>query len=358
MTLREYTMKRMLPALIVLVIGTNVSWGSWLSNGKYAGEFLSLGVDARALGMGGAYVAQATGASAAYWNPAGLAYISRNELNLMHAEQFDGIVGYDFGSYAQPSKGETGGWGFGAIHLGVGDIPVTVLEDPNSPIGPNNRVNIAHQTSDTELALFAGFGRVLTRWGGGKIAYGASAKIVGKWLYNESAYGLGFDLGIRYTPRTNVAIGVLLQDATTTAVIWSTGQKELIAPTLKLGGAWQVDIPKLIARITVAADMDLRFTDRGKADQFQMGAITGDSHLGLEYFINVSGTGIALRGGTEPSRDADKGFFANYTFGAGLLFRSFHVDYAFLAHPELGDTHRIALSLLWGQRGPKPEADN
>lgn len=353
-------MKRMLPALALLVLVTNLSWGSWLSEGKYAGEFLSLGVDARALGMGGAYVAQATGASAIYWNPAGLAFIPRHELNLMHAETFGGIVDYDFGAYGQPS-GATDGWGLGVIHLGVGDIPVTALEDPNlglgelKPNGDPNRVIVASQTSDLEMAVFGGFGRVLTRWGGGRFSYGASGKLIGKRLYNESAYGIGFDVGGRYVPMQNLAFGVLLQDITTTAVIWSTGQKELIAPTVKLGGAWQVNLPKLIARVTLAADMDVRFTDRGDADQFQMGAVTADSHLGLEYFINVNGTGVALRGGTEPSRDSDKGFFGNYTFGAGLLFRNFHLDYAFLAHPDLGDTHRVSMSVLWGKRGPRAE---
>jgi hypothetical protein len=350
-------MKRMLPVLLWLVIGTNISWGSWLSDGKYAGEFLSLGVDARALGMGGAYVAQATGASAAYWNPAGLAFIPRHEINLMHAEQFDGIVGYDFGAYAQPSS-KGGGWGFGIIHLGVGDIPVTVLEDPTAPLSDSNRVRIAEQTSDNEIAIFGGLGRTFTYWGNGRLSYGVAAKLVGKWLYNESAYGLGFDLGVRYVPMPNLALGALLQDVTTTAVIWSTGQKELIAPTVKLGGAWSVDLPRLIARVTIAADMDVRFTDRGEADQFQLGALTADSHLGLEYFINVAGSGVALRGGTEPSRNPDKGFFGNYTFGAGLLFRSFHLDYAFLAHPDLGDTHRIALSVLWGGRGPGVNEEN
>ena len=40
---------------------------------KYAGEFMATGVDARPLGMGGAFVAVANSVSAAYWNPAGLA---------------------------------------------------------------------------------------------------------------------------------------------------------------------------------------------------------------------------------------------------------------------------------------------
>ena len=40
---------------------------------KYAAEFLTTGVRARALGMGGAYVAVANDATASFWNPAVLA---------------------------------------------------------------------------------------------------------------------------------------------------------------------------------------------------------------------------------------------------------------------------------------------
>ncbi|MBU0517449.1 PorV/PorQ family protein [bacterium] len=337
-------MKRtLLLALLLAGIFSSQSYASWLTDGKYAGEFLSIGVDPQALGMGGAYIALADGASATYWNPAGLARQKAHEAAFMHAEQFEGIVGYDYLGYGRP--GHDGiGLGFGLIRLGVDDIPVTALEN-SGPLSADNRVIVDHMTSDTELALFAGFGKPITD----KLSYGAAAKVLGKWVAGNSAYGIGFDLGLRYLPTKHLYLGAMLQDAVTTALIWDTGQKELIAPTMKLGGAYQFEIPALIARLTIAADVDLRFTDRGEADQFQLGAMTADTHFGLEYFINVDGTGVALRGGAEPSREQeDEGFFGNYTFGAGLLFKYFHVDYAFLAHPELGDTHRVALAVLWG----------
>lgn len=341
---------------ILLMLGMSLSQSShasWLSDGKYASEFLTIGIDAKALGMGGAYISQTQGASSVYWNPAGLAHLSSQEVILMHAEQFEGIVGYDYLGYGRP-RNEKSGWGFGLVRLGVDDIPITTLTNPNSPLADENRVIVDHYTTDTEMALFAGYGGKYSEM----ISYGASAKLIGKWVASNSAYGVGFDLGLRIHPWERVYFGAVLQDALTTAIIWDTGQKELVAPTMKLGSAYRLDIPALIARLTFAADLDFRFTDRGTADQFQFGQITADSHVGMEYLIDISGTSLALRAGAEPSREQDEeGFLGNYTFGAGILFPNLNIDYAFLAHPELGDTHRVSLSILWGRRAPKPPAD-
>ena len=55
---------------------------------KYSNEFLSLGVGARAAGMGNAVLSSVDDATAAYWNPAGLMHIENNlQIALMHNEQ-------------------------------------------------------------------------------------------------------------------------------------------------------------------------------------------------------------------------------------------------------------------------------
>ena len=60
---------------------------------KYSNEFLSLGIGARAYGMGGAVVSSVNDVTAGYWNPAGLVEIKDNiQLSFMHNEQFAGIA--------------------------------------------------------------------------------------------------------------------------------------------------------------------------------------------------------------------------------------------------------------------------
>jgi len=88
---------------------------------KYAGEPYHLGVGARALGRGGAFVAARPDASSAFWNIASLSSINRIEVLAQHAEAFGSLLNHDFISVAIPSRTESG-WAFGAYgtYLGGG----------------------------------------------------------------------------------------------------------------------------------------------------------------------------------------------------------------------------------------------
>ena len=52
--------------------------------------------------MGGAFVVATGGATSAYHNPAGLANLRVRELNLMHSEQFAGLINYNTASFGAP----------------------------------------------------------------------------------------------------------------------------------------------------------------------------------------------------------------------------------------------------------------
>ncbi|MFQ5770148.1 MAG: hypothetical protein ACE5HX_06410 [bacterium] len=90
--------------------------------GEYAAEFLRIGVGARALGMGGAYVALANDGTAVFWNPAGLAQINALQLSFTHAPMFNGLAQHNFASAALKIARNTAialSW----IRLEVDDIP-------------------------------------------------------------------------------------------------------------------------------------------------------------------------------------------------------------------------------------------
>lgn len=83
--------------------------------GTSSGSFLKIGVGARAVGMGEAFVAVANDPSAIVWNPAGLASILRQEVQFSHTE-WPADINYDFLIYVMPSRRLGGSL---AIQLGM-----------------------------------------------------------------------------------------------------------------------------------------------------------------------------------------------------------------------------------------------
>ena len=71
--------------------------------GTSSGSFLKIGVGARAVALGEAFVAVANDPSAIVWNPAGLASLLRQEVQFSHTE-WPGDINHDFFVYVLPSQ--------------------------------------------------------------------------------------------------------------------------------------------------------------------------------------------------------------------------------------------------------------
>lgn len=326
---------------ILMLAGTALFAGVGVK--KYAGEFLAGGVGGRALGMGGAYAAIGEDVTSGYWNPAGLALIRYPEISAMHARRFGGVVNYDYLGVAMPVR-KRASFGLSLVRLAVDDIPITAVPRPDLPLDATytdehgnvraNHTYVAWTTTDAEYAFYMSYAKLQP----GKWAWGANLKIVHKGVAGHSAWGLGFDVGALWNPWKNLRLGANFQDVTTTLLAWDTGERELIAPTLKLGLAYPFTSKSLKSRLLIAADTDLRFEGRKTAAQSHYRDISADFHGGLEWmFHNV----FALRVGS------DMGYFSA---GAGLRLPKLDLDYAFLKHDELENSHRISLRLRLEER--------
>ena len=296
---------------------------------KFAAEFLKIGVGARALGMGGAFVSLADDASGAYWNPAGLVQLEHREAMLMGASQFGGVVDHEVGSFVAPLKtaSSRAALGITFIRVGVDDINVTkdakVGEDQNgNPIIDPNRVE---QKSAYDLALFLTYARGWgDRWSGG-----LNVKLVRQSLVDEGAsFGVGADLGFHFQASPTLALGLRLADITTTQLFWDTGRRETVGPSVTIGAHTSHDIAALQGKLTVG--FDSRFSFEGLDEQFETGNVSGIVLPGAEYwFRNL----VAIRAGSDAG---------NFTAGAGVRYKQFGADYAYLAHDELDSTHRVS----------------
>jgi len=315
------------------------SMGGEFTVGKYAGEFLNFGAGSRSLGMGSAYVAIARDASAGYWNPAGLSYLEYPEIMLMHSRQFSGEVNYDYGSVGIP-VGTDKSLGFTMLRVGVDGIIRTDVPRPDLALGEtyvDENGQLVRNTpfedgtfgSSDYALLFTYSSRVHARF-----AYGGNVKLLYRSLEEHSAWGAGFDLGFIIYPYRDLILGLNLQDVTSTMVAWDTGRRELIIPALRAGFAYPIQLDIAGGRITPALDIVARFEDRRQSSFGALGFSSFDFNFGWEYQY---GDLMALRLGS-----AEVGQF---TAGLGMHFPKLHVDYAFLQHEDLGNTHRISFLL-------------
>jgi hypothetical protein len=323
-------------ALLALLLVPACASAGWTGVAKYAGEFLSLGVGGRALGLGSAYVALSNDVTAGYWNPAGLSLLKYPQFVLMHDEQFGSLVNHDYGAAAFP-VGRTSSLGVSLIRVGVDDIPDTrdaALDiDGNPTTDPTqfSRIDPARVKyfNAADWALFFTYARVAD----GDFSYGASIKLLRRDLGDNSATGFGFDVGFWYAPLPELTLGATLQDVTTTLLAWDTGRNELIAPTIKLGSAYLLDA--LGGRFTPVVQCDLRFENRRTASTFHVGGVSADLHGGLEYSFKEL---VALRVGYSDVKQV--------TFGAGLHLPKLNIDYSFAkfdAIDQPGSSHRISI---------------
>ncbi len=333
----EESMKKISIVILISLLSMAPVQGGGIVKAKYAGEFMATGVGARALGMGGAFTAISNEITAGYWNPAGLTRMDYPQFIGMYAERFAKLVNYNYAAAGMPI-GDRSTIALSVIRLGVDDIPVTALRNKDLELGQIyeadgttyiNTPYVVKTINDAEWAFYLSYAKVASE----KLAWGSNVKVVTKHVGSNSAWGMGFDVGLLYRLTRDLNIGLTVQDITTTLLAWDTGRREAITPTIKTGTAYFFEFARLNSRIIPAVDIDIRFENRRFASQWNMGRMSFDTHLGVEYEFRKI---IAIRLGSD---------IGEFSAGAGLKLPRLNIDYAFLSHDQLGDTHRISLML-------------
>ncbi len=310
------------------------SESSSASTGKYAGEFIAIGVGGRALGLGSSYAALANDVTAGYWNPAGLSSLSYPQIALMHDERFGSLVNYDYAAVALP-VGMTSTLGLSVIRLGVDNVANTKdawVDQNNDGLPDQNEIDYSkiRYFNTADWAFYFSYARRLTH----DLSYGLNLKFIRRQNGGQTATGIGFDAGVQYVIDERVALGANFQDLTTTLIAWNNGRNELISPTLKLGAAYFIDA--LGGRFSPTVDVDTRFEGRKSASNAHIGRVSFDFHGGLEFDFQRA---IAVRAGISD--------IGSPNFGTGIHLSKLDIDYCFSkfdAVGQLDDTHRISLT--------------
>lgn len=330
--------------LIVLFILLGVLNYSDVLAGKYAADFLRIGVGARACALGGAYTSLANDGTAFYWNPAGLAQIKHLQIHAGYVPMFDGLAQYNFASMSL-NLGRVA-FNLGWIRMGVDEIPkYSQLQGSRYDrivSGQYRSTGVAEgYFSDTEDAVFLSFARAFPfslSFGGGfsptiipaELSIGATAKYIRHQLADANGTGQGVDIGVilRLLSRRRVkqqsvrwmAFGINAKDFSRTTITWSTNNhtRDTVGMLMTTGVSASQLLKPLHTRVTFSFDQE-------------SGAFN-DRHLGAEIMMFDT---IALRGGFQNQ---------DLTVGAGIKVLRLNINYAFVAY-ELGNTHRISGSV-------------
>ncbi|MFQ5605036.1 MAG: PorV/PorQ family protein [bacterium] len=188
-----------------------------------AGVFLRMGVGARAMSMGGAFVGMANDPSATYWNTAGLHQIRNLQFEFMNVKlPFDRSFNFFSGVFPVKSFFNVGiSW----LGLQVSDIE----SRSSNTAAPDNLFN------NSQNAFFISLAKSLTPM----IAVGGNVKLIRNTLDNLTATGVGFDASILFRPWQHFQLGLLVQNFSTN-YHWNIGHREQVPVTYRVGAAWQI----------------------------------------------------------------------------------------------------------------------
>lgn len=342
-----------------------------LSAQKYSNEFLSIGVGARAHGMGSAVVASQSDIFASAWNPAGLAGLSPEaglEVGAMHAEWFGGVGNYDFIGMSLPLSSKNQRIGLSVIRFGIDQIPNTL-----SLYEADGTINFDRVTefSAADYAFLGTYSRAYIR-GKSTLRVGGNVKVIHRIIGEfANSWGFGLDVGLQLV-RDKWTYAFTARDLTTTFNAWSfsftdaeaeilevtdndvpINSVETTNPTLLLGIARNFDITE---RIGLLAELNLIATTDGERNTLiSADPISLDPAFGLEADY---GDFVFVRAGVsqlQRIQDFDQVETLNSrpALGLGLKVGKLYVDYAYtdLGENDGRSTYSHIVSLKLGIGG-------
>jgi hypothetical protein len=289
-------MKRMLVvSLALIMVLSTVAF----ADGLGAFSAFKNGIGARALAMGGAFVAVCDDATAMVWNPAGLAQLDDTRIAGMSTDLYGLGITHQFvgatTSFANLGIGL--GWERSSIDgqsvEAGGGLGESFTWVENAIIG-----SLATNVMDVAMV-------------GANVKYYMADSGLG-----DAASGFGFDLGLLVSLGDMFVIGVNAIDLAGSTVEWDSGATDVISGLYKAGLAMKLADDKFV----LAADVDFDGTN------------LGDTHVGMEFQVIDE---LALRGGVVLTNN-----FQDYylTVGAGINVAGLYVDAAYILEETLGNT--------------------
>jgi len=287
----------------------------------FDGQFLKIGVGARAAAMGGAFVGVADDATALYWNAAGIARIDpdKSELSINHAN-WPAELSFDQIGYVFHIKRFPGAFGVSARSLSMDPMVETTAYEPDPNVGTGRTFDAGMMAAGVTYA------RSFTD----KFSAGLTANMIHEGLADLSQQSFAFDVGTLYDVGTlGMKIGMSISNI--------GGQMKFIEHEARIPG---------IFRVGTSATL-LQGADQKLIGSFEFSHPPDNAerlNVGGEYAFHKY---VFLRGGYNFNYDTE-----GIAGGVGFHFPvsiagQADLDYAYTDMKELGGAHRFTLRFLF-----------
>ncbi|MFH1784302.1 MAG: PorV/PorQ family protein [bacterium] len=281
--------------------------------------FLKIGVGARSIGMGSAFVGLSDDATASFWNPAGLTQLKKNEIHAMHTEWISDMT-YDYIGYAIPQRDNT--FGVSIIYLSTGNIE-------------------KRGASGEEMGDFSAYDSCATvsyaRKLSSDIGLGVNVKVIQQKIDNETAKGVAVDIGQMYSiSSTGLSLGLAVRNI---GPKMKFIEEEYSLPlTVSLGAAY-----KILGIANIGMDIQYQVIDEKTNVSFGTEyAPVGMLSLRAGYLMKLLSPGSET--GSIAGMNSDLGALSGLGAGFGMKLGGTSLDYAFVPYGDLGNTHRLSIS--------------
>jgi hypothetical protein len=313
-----------------------------------AAPFLKISVG-RPTGMGDAFTGVADDASAAFYNPAGLAHLSNRQVFFNHISWIAGIS-HEYISGILPVSG-IGTFALSVTSLSAGGMEQTTIDDPTSPAREDLGTGLSFGASD--MALGVTYARLITD----KLAFGFTAKGITEQIFDITASGVGVDFGLLYnTGWRNLRLGASVANFGSD-LSFSGRNLDFVDSTLPTHPQASYKTTPSPLPIMFRFGLGYNLIDNAASklvlalDLVHPSDINETVNLGLEY--GIAGK-YFLRGGyiynTDVSYQEAVGWSQGISAGAGLAFTplkglDLKLDYGYRYQGYLGGTHRVTLGV-------------
>lgn len=341
-SLRAITGHHMFLGLVLLAGVASIACG-FSKVGTTAAPFLKIEFGARAVAMGGSFVALADDPTGVYYNPAGIVELQGTSLAGGHTVWFADLD-YNYASFVLPTRRvNVCMWG---SFLTSEQMEITTIEQPEG-------TDQYFQYSDALIAMSA------AAFLSDRLSIGISGKYIQQTLYHESASTFALDIGsILRTPLRGMRMGLVLtnyggrmQLAGNDLVVQTDPWPEYSGnPDAEARLSTESFPLPLAFKIGFALDLvgsgEALIVNKAQSVTFVLDGIHPNDgeekvQMGCEYGMFNT---LFLRVGYKVNYDTQR-----FATGAGVRVpiggRNIAVDYAFVDMGVLDSTHRISLAL-------------